>query len=99
MYTATMEYRFKDRDFKAACDIWAKAVLEKASKQPGLISMQLLSSSPTALAIGTWKSPEYAQDFMKTGIFKDLIVQLKPYLAADPVPKIWECSYYQTPAN
>lgn len=97
MYTATMEYRFKDRNFKAACDIWAKAVLEKASKQPGLISMQLLCSNPVAMAVGTWKSAVYAQDFMKTGIFKDLMVQLKPYIAADPIPRIWDCDYYQVP--
>jgi len=97
MYTATMRYEFKVDKFAEACQIWQDKVMTLAAKQPGFIRMQFLTKSHegVALAIGTWKSQIDAQNFMKTGIFKDLLEELKDFTLEQPQPEIWNLKYYQ----
>ena len=90
MYTATMRYEFSDEWFERAVSIWRETVFERAKEAPGLVRMQLLSRRPTALAIGTWKEKRFAEDFMKTGVFKELTERLERALASQPKPELWE---------
>lgn len=90
MYTATMRYSFKEENFEKGCAAWKNTVLTKAAKMPGLIRMQFLVAKPTALAIGTWKNKKFAEAFMQTGVFKDLMAEIESMLVSHPVPEQWE---------
>lgn len=90
MYTATMRYEFTDEGFDRGVSIWRETVFERAKAAPGLVRMQLLARKPVALAIGTWKEKRFAEDFMKTGVFKELTEGLAPALASQPKPELWE---------
>ena len=94
MYTATMVYEFKEDQFDRACELWNEHVLTLASKQPGMVRMQFLTSPPRAMAIGTWEDASYAQAFMKTGVFKYLMDILEPLVAAEPKPQVWDLKYF-----
>ena len=78
MYTATMQYQFKDDAFDQACEIWNREILEHAKSQAGFVRMQLLTARPRALAIGTWEDNQHARAFMETGAFKALMGKLQP---------------------
>ena len=95
MHTAVMEYHFKKDNFEEALELWKNEVMTLAKEQPGFVRMQLLTrDGEYALAIGTWESPEYAQRFMKTGIFKTLLERLDSMLVSRPNPVIWQTRYY-----
>lgn len=95
MYTAVMEYHFKKEQFVNACETWNSEVIDLAKKQPGFVRMQLMTrDGEYALAIGTWAKQEDAQNFMKTGIFKDLLEKFAEILVETPSPTIWETIYY-----
>ena len=91
MHTAVMEYQFKKEGFEKAVKIWEEEVIELAKEQPGFVRMQLLTrDNQYALAIGTWKSPEFAQAFMRTGVFIKLLDKLDAFLVGKPNPVIWQ---------
>lgn len=95
MYTAVMEYHFKQEDFEEACRIWKEQVIELAKDQKGFVRMQFLTrTGGYAMAIGTWEATEYAQAFMKTGVFIELLENLEDMLEEKPSPVIWETKYY-----
>jgi quinol monooxygenase YgiN len=94
MYTATMRYTFTEGSFEKGCALWKTTVLEEAKKAEGLVRMQFLVAAPQALAIGTWKEKKYAEAFMKTGVFKRLMEQLKGLTASEPKSEIWELDSY-----
>jgi heme-degrading monooxygenase HmoA len=96
MYTATMRYYFKPEYFEQACETWKSVVFKLARKQPGFIRMQFLTQNEEgiALAIGTWKSQEDAQNFMKTGVFKELLNDLRNVTLKTPEPEIWNLKYF-----
>jgi len=95
MYTAVMEYHFKKEHFVNACETWNNEVIELAKQQPGFVRMQLMTrDGEYALAIGTWGKQEDAQNFMKTGIFKDLLEKFADMLVDTPSPTIWDTIYY-----
>ncbi|MCF7910911.1 MAG: antibiotic biosynthesis monooxygenase [Candidatus Cloacimonetes bacterium] len=98
MYTSTMRYEFKIDKFAEACEIWENKVLALAAKQPGFVRMQFLvqPDKGIALAIGTWESQIAAQNFMKTGVFKDLLEDLKDFSLSQPQPEIWVLKYYRS---
>jgi hypothetical protein len=94
MYTATMNYHFRNEVFEEACIIWERHVLIHARKQPGFVRMQFLVASPKAMAIGTWESKAAAEAFMQTGVFKNLMLELNVMCATSPIPAVWELKYY-----
>ena len=94
MYTATVEYEFKEELFQDACSIWEENVFNLARKQNGFVRMQFLTASPKALAIGTWQDASYAQAFMQTGVFKDLLGKLRPLLVEEPRPRVWDLACF-----
>ena len=89
MYTATMDYPVKKGKEDEFIGIWDSEVLSLAKERDGFIRMQLLKTSGRLLAIGTWKDQSYAEAFMQTGVFKELLAQLGPLLEGDPKPTIW----------
>jgi len=93
MYTATMLYTFKTSNFPEACAIWQRVVFERAQKQAGFVRMQFLTNCPEAMAIGTWQDKSFAEAFMQTGVFRELMAQLESHCSALPMPKVWhlEC--------
>jgi len=95
MYTAVMEYHFKKESFVDACETWNNEVIKLAKEQPGFVRMQfMIRDGEYALAIGTWEKQEDAQNFMKTGIFKDLLEKFADILVETPTPAIWDTIYY-----
>ncbi len=89
MYTATMNYPVNNSSMQEFIDIWKKDVFELAKNQPGFAGMQLLVRDDQAMAIGSWEDKQNAEDFMATGVFKNLMEKVKPLLAGNPVPTIW----------
>jgi quinol monooxygenase YgiN len=94
VYTATVQYEFKEEYFDEACRIWEESVLELARKQEGFVRMQFLTAPPHALAIGTWADASFAQSFMQTGVFKNLLSKLEPMLKGEPRPRIWDLACF-----
>ncbi len=95
MYTATMRYYFKPEDMVSCIEKWQEKVLEVAEEQEGFVRMQFLAKQDgEAMAIGTWDEKEYAEKFMKTGIFKDILKEFEPYMTKQPVPEIWSTVLY-----
>jgi heme-degrading monooxygenase HmoA len=74
MYHAIMTYHFKPEHLESAISLWKSGVASLISKQPGFVDVKFYTDEKgTAIAIGTWESEEYANLFMKTGIFADLL--------------------------
>ena len=94
MYTATMDYSVKIGKEDEFIEIWDSEVLALARKRDGFVRMQLLKTTGRLLAIGTWKDKSYAESFMQTGVFKELLTQLGPLLEGDPKPTIWSLELY-----
>lgn len=89
MYTATMRYRAKSAHLDTAIATWKRLVLEEAKKAEGLVRMQLLRGDDSFLAIGTWKEKSFAEEFMRTGVFKTLTQELDGMLSEKPSPELW----------
>ncbi len=89
MYTATMRYEFKSGHGAEGAEAWKDIVLARAASAPGLVRMQLLTSESTALAVGTWQEKHFAEDFMRTGVFKELMEAIEPMLRSKPAPELW----------
>jgi quinol monooxygenase YgiN len=90
MYTATIIYEFKKGQFEKGLAIWKKIVLSAAQGQKGLMRMQLLEGPGKFMAQGTWQAEEFAQAFMRTGVFKALMEELRPLLVQEPRAEQWD---------
>lgn len=95
MYTATMLYSIKEDYLKEAQKLWKTKVMDLAEQQEGFIRMQFLSNNKNkAMAIGTWKEKKYAENFMKKGVFKELMEDMWKMLTSEPQPTIWDLKHY-----
>jgi quinol monooxygenase YgiN len=94
MYTATMQYLFRDEAFDQACEIWKTEILEHAQSHAGFVRMQFLTARPKAMAIGTWEDNKHARAFMETGAFKALMAKLQPLVVGQPEQTIWDLRYF-----
>ncbi len=105
-FTAAMCYRVKKEKFSELCRIWKDEVFSSASGIPGLISMQFLTEIPDhdqaavfqpvrkAYAVGIWESIADAQNYMKTGVFENLLVRLDGILETPPESMPWDAVCY-----
>ena len=101
-----MCYRAKKENFSELCRIWKDEVFSSAPEIPGLISMQLLTeisdhgqdaasqAVQKAYAVGIWEAVSYAQNYMKTGVFKKLLERLDGILEAPPESMPWDAACY-----
>ena len=95
MYTATMLYEFKRGRGAEGAEAWKDIVLARAASAPGLVRMQLLTSESTTLAVGTWQEKNFAEDFMRTGVFKELMEAIEPMLRSNPAPQLLSLSAFK----
>ncbi len=94
MFTATMDYRILPERRDDFCNYWNEQVLSTAKGQPGIVRMMLLESEKLIMAIGVWEDKSFAEDFMKTGVFKDLMEHITSWLLEDPKPSTWDLNYF-----
>lgn len=95
MFTAIARYHFKPKCLEAGLKVWEEAVLNRIEEQPGFMGVQVYTQEEGyVMVIGTWEAPEHAQQFMRTGIFKDIVEQLSPYLAETPEQGAWKMRHY-----
>ncbi|MBN2830508.1 MAG: hypothetical protein JXR56_09340, partial [Candidatus Cloacimonetes bacterium] len=74
MFSTTMRYRFKPGTVSEAAEIWKNTIFNPALLRDGIVALELLiNDNDEALAIGIWDDEKYAQEFMRTGIFKVLL--------------------------
>ncbi len=96
MFASTMRYKFKEGSGAKGAQIWNEVVFDIGMEQEGVVSLQLLTKDDEALAIGIWKDEKYAQAFMKTGVFIDLLNKLDAILNEKPRAERWEAKAFGT---
>ena len=86
MYTSIMNYCFKPEKLDEAVGMWKTAVVDSIQKQPGFVRVQFYTqASGKAMAMGSWEQKENAEDFMNTGIFKEMLSKFESYM--DEMPR------------
>ena len=95
MYNAQISYKFKENMLEKGVSVWKEAVYNKITKADGFIRVQLYTSGNEMMAIGSWEEKSYAETFMKTGVFKDLMQTFGEYLEEVPVNKTYELRYFE----
>ena len=48
------------------------------------------------MAIGSWREKSFAENFMKTGVFKDIMANFGELLEEQPVNKTYELRYFES---
>lgn len=95
MYTAIVRYFFEPSAMEEAIVLWEAEVLSKVQAQPGFAGVQLYAGPEgEVLAIGSWEAQEYAQAFMRTGVFKDLTERLAPLMTRNPEMGPWDQRHF-----
>jgi pentatricopeptide repeat protein len=96
MYNVLMNYFFKKDQVDAAFDIWKNAVAKKLNEQPGFIRAQFYKfPDGRAVAIGSWEKKENADNFMKTGVFKDLLSDFEKMMVKLPEHNEVDMLYFE----
>lgn len=96
MHNAHIVYKFKEGMLEEGVKKWKEAVFNKISHAEGFIRVQLYTKDNEMMAIGTWEDKSYAEEFMKTGVFKDLMASFGAYLESTPVNKTYELRYFES---
>lgn len=96
MHNAHIIYKFKDGQLEKGIQIWKDAVYDKITHAEGFIRVQLYTSQNEMMAIGTWEDKIYAENFMKTGVFKDIMASFGELLIEPPVNKTYELKYFES---
>ncbi|MBN2795246.1 MAG: hypothetical protein JXR88_07585 [Clostridia bacterium] len=96
MYNAHIEYKFKPGMLEQGVALWKEGVYNKITRAEGFVRVQLYTRENEMMAIGTWEAKAYAEAFMKTGVFKDLMASFGEYLLEAPVNKTYELKYFET---
>lgn len=95
MYNAHIEYKFKAGMLEKGVQIWKDAVYDKIKNAEGFIRVQLYTREDEMMAIGTWQDKSYAEEFMKTGVFKDIMASFGEYLLETPRNKNYDLRYFE----
>lgn len=96
MHNAQIVYKFKEGKLEEGIKIWEEAVYKKIQEAEGFVRVQLYSRDNEMMAIGTWQEKLYAESFMKTGVFKDIMANFGELLEAQPVNKTYELRYFES---
>jgi len=48
------------------------------------------------MAIGSWKEKSFAENFMKTGVFKDIMANFGDLLEERPINKTYDLRYFES---
>ena len=96
MINAIMTYHFKLETLDESVTLWKEMIGEKIKIQPGFIRVQFyVQEDGTALAIGSWEDQSHADDFMKTGIFAELLKALEGKMTRPPQGKPYALAYFE----
>ena len=95
MHNAHIVYKFKEGKLEEGVKIWEEAVYEKIKLAEGFVRVQLYTNENEMMAIGTWKEKSFAENFMITGVFKDIMADFNELLEETPVNKTFELRYFE----
>lgn len=96
MYNAHIVYKFKEGKVEEGVKIWEEGVFNKISKAQGFVRVQLYTSGDEMMAIGSWEDKSYAEAFMRTGVFKDILASFGDLLIEQPVTKSLTMRYFES---
>ncbi|MCH4886421.1 hypothetical protein EZV73_02520 [Acidaminobacter sp. JC074] len=96
MYNAHIVYKFKEGMLEQGVSVWKEAVYSKITQAEGFIRVQLYTNGNEMMAIGSWEDKSYAENFMKTGVFKDLMDTFGDFLEEVPLNKTYELRYFES---
>lgn len=96
MHNAHIIYKFKEGKIEEGVKIWEEAVYNKIKNAQGFIRVQLYTTGNEMMAIGSWEEKSYAEKFMQTGVFKDLMTTFGELLEAQPVSKVINLRYFES---
>ena len=96
MYNAHIVYKFKEGKLEEGVKIWKDAVFDKIKNAQGFVRVQLYTNDNEMMAIGTWKEKSFAEDFMKTGVFKNIMSDFTDLIEETPVNKTYELRYFES---
>jgi len=96
MHNAHIVYKFKDGKLEEGLKLWEEAVFNKIKDAEGFVRVQLYTNSNEMMAIGTWEEKSFAENFMKTGVFKDIMSSFSELLEETPVNKTYDLRYFES---
>ena len=96
MHNAHIVYKFKEGKLEEGVKIWKDAVYDHITKAEGFIRVQLYTNQNEMMAIGTWEDKSYAEKFMKTGVFKDIMKHFGELLEDVPINKNLDLRYFES---
>ena len=96
MHNAQIVYKFKKGKLEDGIKIWEEAVYNKIQGAEGFVRVQLYTREDEMMAIGTWQEKTYAENFMKTGVFKDVMASFGELLEEQPINKVYELRYFES---
>lgn len=96
MYNAHMIYKFKEGQLEKGIEIWKEAVGDKIKEAEGFIRVQLYSKDNEMMAIGSWENKTFAETFMKSGIFKDIMGNFGDLLTETPINTSYELRHFES---
>ena len=96
MHNAHIVYKFKKGKLEEGVKIWEKAVYNKIQLAEGFVRVQLYTGVDEMMAIGTWQDKVFAENFMKTGVFKDIMASFGELLEEQPRNKTYELRYFES---
>lgn len=95
MYNAKIVYQFKEGKLEEGIKIWEDGVYNKIASADGFIRVQLYTWDNSMMAIGSWDNKAKADEFMKTGVFKDVMGSFGELLEERPVNKSVELQFFE----
>jgi quinol monooxygenase YgiN len=95
MHNAHIVYKFKQGQLEAGVKIWEETVYKKIKSADGFIRVQLYTSDDEMMAIGTWEEKSYAEAFMKTGVFHNVMESFKALLESTPVNTNYNLRHFE----
>lgn len=96
MHNAHIVYKFKPGLIEEGVQIWKSAVFDKIKSAEGFLRVQLYTCENEMTAIGTWENKMFSENFMKTGIFKDIMASFGDLLEEKPLNKTYELRYFES---
>lgn len=96
MHNTQIVYKFKKGMLEDGIKIWEEAVYNKVQEAEGFVRIQLYTREDEMMAIGTWQEKTFAENFMKTGVFKDIMASFGELLVEQPINKTYELRYFES---
>ena len=96
MHNAQIVYKFKKGCLEDGVKIWEEAVFNKIKNAEGFVRVQLYTGKDEMMAIGTWEEKAFAEKFMQTGVFKDIMASFGDLLEEQPINKVYDLKYFES---